>query len=34
MNHEMALEHYDSHLVLTGETYVPASCVSFTIALP
>jgi hypothetical protein len=29
----MALEHYDSHLVLTGETYVPASCV-FTIALP
>ena len=34
MNHEMASQQYDGHLVLTGETYVPASCVFFPIVLP
>jgi hypothetical protein len=34
MNHEMASQQYDGHLVLTGETYVPTSCVLLLIALP
>jgi hypothetical protein len=34
MNHEMALQQCNGYLVLTGKTYVPASCVFFPIALP
>ncbi len=34
MNHEMVSQQCDGHLVLIGETYVPASCVLLPIALP
>jgi len=34
MNHEMVSQQYDSHLVLTSETYAPVSRLFLPIALP
>jgi hypothetical protein len=34
MNHEMASQKSNANLVLTGETYVPESCVFLPIAWP
>ncbi len=34
MNREMASQQCNANLVLTGETYVPVTCVLVPIALP